>query len=492
MTFMYNGTGYVLLSKNKIAISDLPTGTTSTTVALGNHTHDYASSGHTHTTTISQTGTSQIDLAANTVYTLTAGGTTVVFKTPADSNTTYTAATSVTSISTTSSTGTSTAYARADHVHNIALATGDNNGEIKVAGSTVSVKGLGTAAYTSSTAYASSTHTHATTITTTTASAEVTLDPSSLYKLSTGGTSIVFKTPASAAFYIDLNGSAWDGGDISVNVNQTALAEAITNKIPIYFRDTSGLIILTDGVSDGIIIGKYFGPDYYTSTTELATLLLQYDYANSPTSVNVYTDYRTIPSTEWAAEASHSHGNIQNGGTLQTTSDVAIATGDKLVITDSSDSHKVARASISFNTSSTTSFLRNDGKWATPAGTTYTVTVTGTGNAITNIGLSGTTITATKGSSFAASTHTHSKADISDFPTSMTPASHTHGNIQNGGTLQTTDVTIATGDKLVITDSSDSHKVARTSITFNTSSTTSFLRNDGKWATPVDNDTITT
>ena len=45
-------------------------------------------------------------------------------------------------------------------------------------------------------------------------------------------------------------------------------------------------------------------------------------------------------------------------------------------------------------------------------------------------------------------------------------SSHTHGNIQNGGTLQTTDVDIANGDKLVITDSSNSSKVARTSVTF--------------------------
>jgi hypothetical protein len=56
----------------------IPTGTTNTTVALGNHTH---------TTSLTKTGTSQIDLAAGTVYTLSAGGTTVVFKTPADGNT---------------------------------------------------------------------------------------------------------------------------------------------------------------------------------------------------------------------------------------------------------------------------------------------------------------------------------------------------------------------------------------------------------------------
>lgn len=50
-------------------------------------------------------------------------------------------------IATAATPGTSTYISRADHVHAIALATGDNNGEIKIAGQNVAVKGLGTAAY---------------------------------------------------------------------------------------------------------------------------------------------------------------------------------------------------------------------------------------------------------------------------------------------------------------------------------------------------------
>ena len=68
---------------------------------------------------------------------------------------------------------------------------------------------------------------------------------------------------------------------------------------------------------------------------------------------------------------------------------------------------------------------------------------------------------------------------VSDFAAS----SHTHGNIQNGGTLQTNDITIANGDKLVVTDSSDSSKVARTSISFDGSTTTQALTKAGTWAT---------
>lgn len=65
----------------------------------------------------------------------------------------------------------------------------------------------------------------------------------------------------------------------------------------------------------------------------------------------------------------------------------------------------------------------------------------------------------------------------------VTPASHTHGNIQNGGTLQTNDISIANGDKIIVTDSSDSNKIARTSISFDGSTTTKALTQKGTWET---------
>ena len=64
--------------------------------------------------------------------------------------------------------------------------------------------------------------------------------------------------------------------------------------------------------------------------------------------------------------------------------------------------------------------------------------------------------------------------------TSMTPSSHSHGNITNAGDITAT-ATIASGDRLVINDESAS-KVTNSSITFGTDTTT-FLRNDGTWAT---------
>lgn len=62
-------------------------------------------------------------------------------------------------------------------------------------------------------------------------------------------------------------------------------------------------------------------------------------------------------------------------------------------------------------------------------------------------------------------------------------SSHTHGNITNAGALQTTDITIASGDKLVVTDSSNSNKVARTSVSFDGSTTTTALTPKGTFET---------
>ncbi len=73
------------------------------------------------------------------------------------------------------------------------------------------------------------------------------------------------------------------------------------------------------------------------------------------------------------------------------------------------------------------------------------------------------------------------KSQVSDFPTNMTPTSHAHGNIQNGGTLQSSDVAIANGDKLVVTDSSNSSKIARTSLSFDGSTTGQYLSKKGTW-----------
>lgn len=58
-----------------------------------------------------------------------------------------------------------------------------------------------------------------------------------------------------------------------------------------------------------------------------------------------------------------------------------------------------------------------------------------------------------------------------------------YGNITTGGALQTNDITIANGDKLVVTDASDSNKIARASLEFDGSTTTQALTKAGTWQT---------
>ena len=62
---------------------------------------------------------------------------------------------------------------------------------------------------------------------------------------------------------------------------------------------------------------------------------------------------------------------------------------------------------------------------------------------------------------------------------SYSKSTHTHGNITSDGALQTADVAIANGDKLVIADASDSNKIARSSTAFDGSTITKALTQKG-------------
>lgn len=142
-----------------------------------------------------------------------------------------------------------------------------------------------------------------------------------------------------------------------------------------------------------------------------------------------------------------------------------------------------------------TKFMREDGTWSAPsytAATTDKYHTTGTWSGLTY------TATANGGAGALAFTiptgttaSTVCVGNDSRLSNARTPTSHTHGNIQNGGTLQTNDITIASGDKLVVTDSSDSSKIARTSISFDGSTATKCLTQKGTWETFASSNTDT-
>jgi hypothetical protein len=96
------------------------------------------------------------------------------------------------------------------------ITTGSGNGTISVDGTDVAVKGLGSAAYTASTAYATSGHTHATTLASDSGTASITLAHGSTYKLSAGGTDVIFKMPTDNNTTYSSKTAASGGTDVSL------------------------------------------------------------------------------------------------------------------------------------------------------------------------------------------------------------------------------------------------------------------------------------
>lgn len=85
-----------------------------------------------------------------------------------------------------------------------------------------------------------------------------------------------------------------------------------------------------------------------------------------------------------------------------------------------------------------------------------------------------------KPTTFTPTAHTHVKADITDF-------SHSHGNISNTGTWNNSPITPTNADTIPLTRSGS---ISNSNLTIGTSTTT-FLRNDGTWATPAGGGTVT-
>jgi hypothetical protein len=145
----------------------------------------------------------------------------------------------------------------------------------------------------------------------------------------------------------------------------------------------------------------------------------------------------------------HSHGNITDTGTI--TADTAIASGQKFALVNGSN--LVVRSALAFG-SSTTTFLRNDGQWVTPAGG-GTVTGTGTANLLTywtgtsSIGSLATTtypslteLAYVKGVTSAIQTQLNGKAPTSHATSATTYGVGTdvnYGHVKGGKLNTTTD-----------------------------------------------------
>lgn len=137
---------------------------------------------------------------------------------------------------------------------------------------------------------------------------------------------------------IGTSASAWTVVQTNIDGAVTGPASAIDSNIAAY-DGTTGKVIKDGGIAIGNIIQE--GDSRLTDSRNPKT---------------------------------HTHGNIANTGAIA--SDTAVASGDKLVFVDSSDNNKIIRSSLAIG-SSTTTYLRNDGIWATPTKGTTVVTQSG-------------------------------------------------------------------------------------------------------------------
>lgn len=221
-------------------------------------------------------------------------------------------------------------------------------------------------------------------------------------------------------------------------------------------------------------------------------------------------DYATI--TNW--EIIHTGDNTSYGVVNNTTDGLApkwstsdrteVASEDYVLMNDGTNVKWRQLPSTSFSDNNTTYTLSNSKttdtvKLTSSTGSSQTVTVNNVAHAINADSATNATTAATADkvaksltiqlnsgttegtNQFVYDGSAGKSVNITASKIGAAASSHTHGNITNAGALQADDVAIGSNDKLVITDSSNGGKVARSSVTFDGSTTTKALTQKGTW-----------
>lgn len=218
-----------------------------------------------------------------------------------------------------------------------------------------------------------------------------------------------------------------------------------------------------------------------TSVDGIVRLSSRTTYASlSGNSVVSEGTLKTVIDNAAFAAGSHTHGNITDAGAIGSTANLPLITTTSGVLTTGT-----------FGTTANTFAQGNDARLSDARTPTSHVH----GN-ITNVGAIGSTanlpiITTTSGvlvaGSFGSTANTFTQGNDSRLSDARTPTSHVHGDITNAGAITSAVITPGNGDAIILSDTSGSDALKR-GISIGTGTTT-FLRNDGTWGTPVDTNT---
>ena len=174
---------------------------------------------------------------------------------------------------------------------------------------------------------------------------------------------------------------------------------------------------------------------------------------------------------------------ITGSGTVSVASDAS----GKITITGSA--HPTALNGVSFADGVIT-FTKTDGTSTTIQTDNFVIEQASGATALVGTDTNHTPLTVTGPVKFVAGIPVTMDATNGDsIPSSLisgtiSPSSHTHGNITNGGEITSTVVTVGNNDALLFADSSNNGKIERLAA-FDGSTTTQFLSKKGTWETPV-------
>ena len=215
-------------------------------------------------------------------------------------------------------------------------------------------------------------------------------------------------------------------GNIANGGTLTDTAAVAAGNDYVVIRDADNAKIQTSTIK-GTDVADAVSKKHSHSTLTLSTTAQAYDGSHTLAlpSTDPYTSART--------PASHTHGNIANGGTLTDTA--AAAAGNDYVVIRDADNAKIQ---------------------------TSTIKGTDVADAVSKKHSHSTLTLSTTAQAYDGS-HTLALPSTDPYTSARTPASHTHGNIANGGTLTDTAAAAAGNDYVVIRDA-DNAKIQTSTI----------------------------